>query len=95
MSAMKISVVVATYNRVHYLEKCLRSLEKQSYSKDKYEIIVINDGSTDSTENFLNNFKNQTNKNFKYISHTNKGVAFSRPRLIFSHTVISGIRLRF
>jgi glycosyltransferase involved in cell wall biosynthesis len=42
------SIVIPTYNRKPILEKCLRALEQQTYS-DGYEVVVVDDGSTDDT----------------------------------------------
>jgi glycosyltransferase involved in cell wall biosynthesis len=47
-----ISVVVPTYNRKHELAGCLRTLEDQSYA-GRFEVLVIDDGSTDGTARFL------------------------------------------
>lgn len=44
-----VSVIIPTYNRKEILEKCLSALLVQTYPHDKYEIIVIDDGSTDGT----------------------------------------------
>lgn len=44
-----VSVIIPTYNRKVILEKCLSALLVQTYPHDKYEIIVIDDGSTDGT----------------------------------------------
>ncbi len=44
-----VSVIIPTYNRRAILEKCLSALLVQTYPHDKYEIIVIDDGSTDGT----------------------------------------------
>ena len=51
---MDVSVIIATYNRKNLLEKSLECLFNQSCSKDKYEIIFIDDGSTDGTEKMIN-----------------------------------------
>ncbi len=45
----KISVVVATYNGAHYIYKCLNALLLQNYPKDKFEVLVVIDGSKDKT----------------------------------------------
>ena len=42
-----ISVIVPVYNGESYLRSCIESIENQTYQK--LEIIIINDGSTDST----------------------------------------------
>lgn len=51
---MKISVIVAAYNAQEYLEECLGSILQQGISD--YEIIVINDGSTDRTAEILDHY---------------------------------------
>jgi len=48
LSIQKLSVVVATYNRVEYLRLCLASLLAQNYA-GRFEIVVADDGSTDDT----------------------------------------------
>lgn len=45
---MFCSVVIPTYNRKPILEKCLRALEQQTY-RGSYEVVVVDDGSTDGT----------------------------------------------
>ncbi|YAI81404.1 MAG: glycosyltransferase family 2 protein [cyanobacterium endosymbiont of Rhopalodia sterrenbergii] len=53
---MFFSVVIPTYNRKPILEKCLRSLENQQLTDDKvssYEVILVDDGSTDNTLEWL------------------------------------------
>jgi glycosyltransferase involved in cell wall biosynthesis len=52
---MFISVVIPTYNRRQILEKCLEALEKQDPSGEieNYEVVVIDDGSTDGTPDWL------------------------------------------
>ncbi len=52
---MFISVVIPTYNRLPILEKCLLALENQNESKifDSFEVIVVDDGSTDGTVSWL------------------------------------------
>ena len=46
----RISVIIPTYNRKDQLLKCLRALEAQSILPQEFEVIVIDDGSTDGTE---------------------------------------------
>lgn len=46
---MKISIIVPVYNEAELIKKCLRALINQDYPKKDYEIIVVNDGSTDKT----------------------------------------------
>ena len=48
-----ISVVVATHNRADRLKKLLRSLDEQTVSPADFEVIVVDDGSTDETGQLL------------------------------------------
>lgn len=50
---MDVSIIIATYNRRRILERSLECLFQQEYPSGKYEIIVIDDGSTDGTENMV------------------------------------------
>lgn len=78
-----ISVVVASYNGERTLAECLRSLQKLKYPD--YEIIVVNDGSTDSTREILQEFQDvivihQRNKG---LSHArNAGIAAARGEIV-------------
>lgn len=73
----KVSVIVITFNRVKLLKKCIRSLNNQNSDKKFYEIIVINDGSTDGTEKLVKDLKKKYN-NLKYFCQTHKGYAHAR-----------------
>ncbi|MBT4384289.1 glycosyltransferase family 2 protein [Candidatus Peregrinibacteria bacterium] len=48
-----LTVIVTTYNREERLAECLKRLKNQSLTQDAYELIVINDGSKDSTKEYL------------------------------------------
>ena len=69
----KISVIVPVYNVENYLSKCLDSLLKQTF--DDFEIILINDGSTDNSLNIINQYKD---KRIKLINKKNEGQAIAR-----------------
>ncbi len=75
---MQASVVVSTYNRRRSLERCLRSLLDQRIDRDSYEIIVVDDCSTDDTPRVLEHMAS-TEKNFSYVRHTeNRGLSATR-----------------
>jgi glycosyltransferase involved in cell wall biosynthesis len=44
-----ISVVIPAYNEERYLPACLKSLQKQTYPSDRYEVILSDNNSSDST----------------------------------------------
>lgn len=48
---MKVSIIIPSYNEVYDLEKCIKSLRRQSF--DDFEIIIVDDGSTDKTPEVL------------------------------------------
>ncbi len=54
------SIIIPTYNRLHYLEKCIASLKRLSFTN--YEIIVIDDFSHDGTKEYLENLKEKDNR---------------------------------
>ena len=69
-----ISIIIPTYNRGHLIESAIRSVLTQSY--DKFELIVVDDGSKDNTFEVI---KAICDNRIKYIKHEkNKGVAAAR-----------------
>ena len=56
MRSVQVSIIVPAYNAELYVGRCLRSLLKQTLDVDNYEIIVINDCSTDNTKQVINPF---------------------------------------
>ena len=67
-----ISVIIPTYNRIEKLLKVLGSLETQDLDKALFEVIVVDDGSTDSTESDLRTFMGKTALNIRYLKQANK-----------------------
>ena len=68
-----VSVIIATYNRANKVGRCIDSVLEQDYGN--FEIIVVDDCSTDNTEEF---FKKNYIKKIKYIRHSfNQGVQFA------------------
>jgi glycosyltransferase involved in cell wall biosynthesis len=49
MRSVQISVIIPVHNQEKYIGRCIRSLLKQTLSEEDYEIIVINDCSTDKS----------------------------------------------
>jgi glycosyltransferase involved in cell wall biosynthesis len=65
----EISVVVITYNRKENLERCINSLESQSYDPKKYEIIIVDDGSEDDTSTIIKKISDPRIKLFRQENH--------------------------
>jgi len=72
-----ISVVIATFNGFEYIERCLNSFTEQSIGPDSYEVIVVNNNSTDNTEQLVAKYIRQYN-NFFLIDEKQPGVSFAR-----------------
>lgn len=72
------SVIIPTYNRQEKLKKTLKTLEGQTLSKDNFEIIVVDDGSSDETGDLLERFKKNTFLNFNYFTQKNQGAGQAR-----------------
>lgn len=74
-----LSVIVPTYNRATLLPFCLAALEDQTLDKDLYEVIVVNNKSTDNTEDVIRSFEGKI-KNFRNIFETKQGLSYARNR---------------
>ena len=68
-----ISIIVPIYNAEKYLNRCIDSLVNQT--KKELEIILINDGSTDSSEDIINSYKDSR---IKHFSNKNQGIGKTR-----------------
>lgn len=58
MPEVGISIIVPAYNEEGVISDCLNSLVNLNYPKNEYEIIIVNDGSTDKTANVLCQMQN-------------------------------------
>ena len=72
-----LSVIVPVYNTEKYIGNCLDSLLEQDIDKEKYEIICINDGSTDDSLSVLQKYADNYD-NILLIDKPNEGVSVSR-----------------
>lgn len=75
---MIFSIIIPTYNRVDKLIKCLEHISNQTLPSDKYEIIIVDDCSTDNTKIFCTEFA-KDHPNVRYIRNEyNKGRCVTR-----------------
>ncbi|MDJ0555185.1 MAG: glycosyltransferase [Microcoleaceae cyanobacterium MO_207.B10] len=68
----RVSVIIATYNNAHYILEAIASVLNQTYTS--YEIIVIDDGSTDNTRQVLEPYLDK----IRYVYQENQGVSHAR-----------------
>ena len=75
MAQPLVSIIVPVYNGEKTIERCLRSIQNQSYSN--IEVLVVNDGSSDHTDRIIKKYA-QRDSRFRYIEKENSGVSDSR-----------------
>jgi glycosyltransferase involved in cell wall biosynthesis len=74
----QVSIVMPTYNRVGRLRHVIAALEKQEFPRDDFEIVVVSDGSSDGTEEYLRGLSSE--RKIRAFSQTNRGPAAARNR---------------
>jgi len=72
---VKISIIVPVYNSAQYIGKCIESILYQSYKN--YELLLINDGSTDDSLKIINKYSS-TDDRIIVVNNTNKGILKTR-----------------
>lgn len=87
MSTPLIAVIIPTYNHDRFIGRCLRSLVNQTLPRDKFEIVVVDDGSTDKTQAALNVFKGdvvciRNERNMGLSAASNIGIHATRSQFI-------------
>jgi len=68
-----MTIIIPAFNVEKYIKKCIDSLKEQTFND--YEVIIVDDGSTDNTLNIIN--QNINNK-FRVVSQKNSGAGFAR-----------------
>lgn len=78
---LEISAVICSYNRDKFILGALNSLADQSLPKEEYEIVIVNNNSTDTTEALSLEFINSHPElNVKYVVEKNQGLSYARNR---------------
>ena len=75
MSDNFISIIIPTFNRIGSLIKSIESICNQDFPINEYEIIIVDDGSTDDTKEKINSLKK------KVISHFGKVISQKRKQV--------------
>ncbi|MFJ2442769.1 MULTISPECIES: glycosyltransferase family 2 protein [unclassified Streptomyces] len=73
MSVPDVSVIVGAYEAMPYLIRCLESVEAQTLGADRIEIVAIDDGSTDGTGEYLEEFAARTAIPMRVVRQENSG----------------------
>ena len=72
------SVIIPSYNRKDDLEALLPALVNQTLPTDQYEVILVDDGSTDGTDEFVNAFREQAIIQFHFLKQDHRGAGAAR-----------------
>lgn len=72
-----LSLIVPVYNMEDYLARCMDSILRQGLNEYEYEVILVNDGSTDSSKSICEHYA-KAHKNIHLINQSNSGVAIAR-----------------
>ena len=71
------SIIIPAYNSMNYIKRCLDSIYKQKFNINYFEVILVNDGSTDDLLNWVSNYQNDY-ENFLVINQRNKSAGGAR-----------------
>lgn len=77
MSDLLLTYIIPVYNTGQYVLKCLQSIVDQGVSPSEYEVIVIDDGSTDDSRSLVETFARE-NTQVRLLSQANAGVSAAR-----------------
>lgn len=87
MNQPVLSVVICTFNRDHYLQKCLDHLGNQTLPVSEFEVVVIDNNSSDRTNEFCSSFQKQYPEiRCRYLLENRQGLSFCRNRGIKEST---------
>ena len=76
-----VSIIICSYNRMQYLPKCLEHLKNQTCKTEDYEIVLINNNSTDKTELICKEYiQKNPELNVSYFLEKNPGLSHARNR---------------
>lgn len=77
--SFQLSILVCTYNRGDILAECLQSLTAQTADPESFEVIVVNNNSTDSTQAIATSFIGKV-PNLRVLTETQQGLSYARNR---------------
>lgn len=89
-----LSVIICSYNREKYILDAIKSIANQTINSERYEVIIIDNNSTDSTPDIVPKYLIDHNlSNFHYFTETSQGLTFARNKGIkkCNHKLISFI----
>ena len=77
MNDLKLSIIIPQYNNAVYINKCIESIDNQYLPSESYEIIIVNDGSTDNSWDVVKKYAD-SRSNVTLLSQINQGPGIAR-----------------
>lgn len=78
---MRFSVIFCTYNREKYIYNAMKSIAEQNFPVQNYELILVNNNSTDNTKKVCEQFQSDyPSVGFRYFDEPNQGLSYARNR---------------
>ena len=78
MMGKVLSIIIPAYNVEKFIEKCINSISKQKINEELYEVIIVDDGSTDGTSRICRRLCEKNGKNIYFYSKQNGGLSDAR-----------------
>lgn len=75
---MKISVIICTYNRAILLDDSIKSIQGQDFTHNQFEIVIVDNNSTDNTKEICKKTAITSDVRIKYIFEPRQGLSFAR-----------------
>lgn len=82
MSKYKLTVLICTWNRSDVIGRCFEALEKQTLGTDNFEVLVIDNKSTDDTPRLVKEWSEKGTLNIRYVLEDRQGQSFARNRAL-------------
>ncbi len=74
----KLSVIIPSFNRKDEIEELLASLETQDLAKDQFEVVIVDDGSSDGTDGWIYDFSKSSALDLKFVKQNHQGPGAAR-----------------
>ena len=74
----KYSIIIPSFNRVDEIKELVVSMQNLLFDRARFEVLIVDDGSTDKTIDFLNDFQQEAQYSLLYFSQQNQGPGAAR-----------------
>ncbi|MCK4558736.1 MAG: glycosyltransferase [Calditrichia bacterium] len=74
----KYSIIIPSFNRADEIKEMVRSIQNLRYDRNKFEVLIVDDGSTDNTIEFLKKYQEEANYTLTCCSQNNQGPGAAR-----------------